>query len=218
MAEEEPKPPAEDPQLKELQAEEEKARAAIVDATFAWGDAKRRLGYYQGYSAGREAAKETFTNFLRQMAAEADAEKAAEQAKQSRPYVPPTGGRGATLLTGLINTPPPPSPKEIVVGTIKANPGLRGAQLLRKIHETHPLLHERTFRTSLHRLRVPTGQPPRDGQLVSFERRWYVYPDVPDEAKPPLQRVVDNLVDAADKIVQAAKGNPPNPKDNGGQQ
>lgn len=194
------------PELEKLRDDEEAARDALINAIVEYGRARAKTAYLMGYQKAQDDAKEHF----------------AELAKRFRTTapLPPVPTEEPTLFELATSEPRAtlPPANDIVLDAIKANPGLRGVQLLAKIREQYPSLHERTFRTSLHRLKVPSGQPPEDGQLVSFERRWYVYPDVPEEAKPALQRIVDMVADTADKLVQAAKRSPLTPKDEGGQQ
>jgi|GEM_PF-6073496 len=165
-----------DLQREELKAEEEKLRGTLVDAIFAWGEARRRQGYHEGYAAGRDAAKETFIAFLKEEAAKAEAKKSPEA------LAPPSSAPARRTFDEMMQVARMADlkPKEVVLAAIKTTPGLRGTELLQKIRSEGIDLHERTFRTQLYRLKVPAGQRPREGNIVAYQNRWYAWPDVPE--------------------------------------
>jgi hypothetical protein len=183
MSDDAPKP-AEDAELKKREEAVDSAWDALYEAVKEYGRARGNLAFYQGWAAGREHTREVFMKAMEEYAAQ-------QKTRQSNAVVTPS--------TPLVEAPPPvqqvhaaPIPRwnEIVLEAIKANPGMRGVNLLTKIREVYPTLHERSFRTSLHRLKAA-------GEIFSDSRQWF------DKSHSTLSRL--------------AKGST-GPKDEGGQQ
>ena len=68
-----------------------------------------------------------------------------------------------------------PKSHEIVLSTIRENPGLLGVELIQEIKRAGHTILERTARTALYRLKIA-------GQIVNHDSRWY-----PAEQKPPTK-------------------------------
>lgn len=191
MVEETPNPL--DEELAKLKAAEDAARTALTDAVFAWGAARAKLAYFEG----RKTEREAFSQFILKWAADAEAKNKAAAAQ---------GGESGSI--GLINQPSQPSPRRLVLDAMKEHPGLRGADLLKKIHEKGISLHERTFRTVLHRLKVPAGAMPAPGHILAVNNRWYRFEDAPPEA-------IELLREARKQVIEMLGDD--DPKENGGQ-
>lgn len=141
-------------ELEKLKADEEAARDALINAIVTYGRARSQVSYFEGYRQAQEDAKEHF----------------AELANRLRSASPPSPSSGTepALLELAVTEPRPtlPPANDIVSEAIKENPGLRGVALLDKIRESHPTLHERTFRTALHRLKMAR-------EIYTERRCWY---------------------------------------------
>jgi hypothetical protein len=72
-----------------------------------------------------------------------------------------------------------PSTKGVVYEAIVFRPGLRGVDLLERARINDPELHERTFRTALHRLKM-------EGKIEIVEGRWYPAGEAPASTQPKL--------------------------------
>lgn len=193
-----PEAPVDDFEQK-LVEEVNSAWAKARDAVAEYGHAQYRLGTYRGFVDGYKEAQKKVLEKIQEFPAPLGARRVEGEASQPPPPitmpVPPK----------LPDATARPSAKDIVVDVIKANPGRTGVELLDILAKAGRDMKERTFRTQLFRLKAPKVGKPKDGQLVNHRGRWYVYPDVPADFAYTV-----NLFEGA--------GDPPPPKDEGGQQ
>lgn len=177
MADEPPKGPPKSKHELELEEAGNKAWGAARDATAEYGRAQYRLGRFRGFVDGYLQAKK---DAIQELESKVAAPPVPPKTIDTPPPRPVTVPLAPTMPPAAASVPIDDLvPKSIVLNAVKIFPGLRGAELLREIHKTGVQLHERTLRTILFRNKVPKGQRPKDGQLVNFEKRWYVFPAVP---------------------------------------
>lgn len=169
----------------ELRDKADKAWDTAIKALLDYSRANGDLMHYQGWVLGRKNEREAMQEAI------AKAAKEGAAGAEPPPAAPATG-----LLRKIAALHQPGfSANQVVLDAVKANPGLRGVRLLAKIRETHPSMHERTFRTSLHRLKLAK-------EIYSQDYEWYH-----KDTRPP------SIFD----IVEAEDDGPNGPKENGGQ-
>jgi len=174
-----------DDQRKQLEAEEEKARDALIAAIRDWSDVRRRIGYHDGYLAGRKAAYDTISTIFAKTTTETTTRNSVGTGLINTPA--PARGRGLGASELIVSGGRVMSTKYIVLDAIRDNPGLLGVELLQKIHDSGMDLNERTFRTALFRLKVPPTEMPAPGHIMAINNRWYRIEDAPPDVVESLR-------------------------------
>jgi hypothetical protein len=183
MANENPKPEM-TPFEKELSDKTDGAWDLAIKAILDYATAHGELMHYRGYILGRKMERDEMQAAMAKAASEAAAKPAPVSTAVPSTFV-------LQNITRKAKEAPPAN--EIVLNAIKANPGTRGVELLRKIRQTYPSLLERTFRTALHRLK-------HAGDIYIDNYEWW--------HKNAGPKVTLQLFES---------GPPPDPKDKGGQ-
>lgn len=109
-----------------------------------------------------------------------------ERAVLPESQAPHPQGLVAQFAQFMENNPPkvvltrPPSASELVLRAITEKPGLKGVNLLAYARTIEPQMHERTFRTALHRLRH------QHKKIENVDGRWYLAGEAPADPQADL--------------------------------
>lgn len=149
------------PDHEALQAE---ARRAAVEAIKALEQAAFRRAFHEGFMAGWDAGQKR----IREMMAEA-----APKPAMTAELVP----ERAAVLPLFAEEPTLPTVRaaDAVGDIIRANPGIRGVDIVKAAASAGQPILERTVRTALYRMK-------RDRRIKNLGGKWYAADAAPDEA------------------------------------
>lgn len=138
------------------------ARRAAIDAMKNLEQTAWRRGFNEGFMAGWEAGQKR----IREMMAEAAPQPALATVVPEAPALP---------LFPESPSPPTVRASDVVGDIIRANPGIRGVDIVKAAADAGQPILERTVRTALYRMK-------RDRQIKNLGGKWFAADAVPDEA------------------------------------
>lgn len=154
---------SDEPSRPDLEGLQDEARRGVTEALKALELAASRRAFHEGFLAGWDAGQKR----IREMMAEA----APRPAMTVR-----LASEGAATLPLFSEGPPAPTVRaaDAVGDIIRANPGIRGVDIVKAAADAGQPILERTVRTALYRMK-------RDGRIKNLEGKWFAASAAPDD-------------------------------------